>query len=319
MTCAASVRRTPSSPAASPRTTARRTPCSPRSPGGGARTAGTPPIAAPRSRTGSRRRPTDCPSGPTSAFDDPVRHRGRRDRPLGGSSASDGLDDYDDRPQPAAVDGTSGCRRTSSTGSSIRASCWPTPTLDRTGRRPRSNPSWPGASSTPTCCSSGPTRRGRTSARVRPDRRTTRPGGASSIGLARRDDRLPDRRRRDAPAAGDRLDAQPGPDDRRPASSSRTCTCVAVGAPGTSCEHLVDGDLASNNHGWQWVGRHRHRRLAVLPGLQPDRPAAAMGPRRRVRRRWIPELGTRDYPAPIVDHKAERQEALDRYQAIKRA
>ena len=37
---------------------------------------------------------------------------------------------------------------------------------------------------------------------------------------------------------------------------------------------LVDGDLASNQHGWQWIGRLRHRRGAVLPGLQPDHARA---------------------------------------------
>jgi deoxyribodipyrimidine photo-lyase len=29
--------------------------------------------------------------------------------------------------------------------------------------------------------------------------------------------------------------------------------------------------------------------------------------------RWIPEIGTSEYPAPIVDHAAERVEALRRY------
>ena len=52
-------------------------------------------------------------------------------------------------------------------------------------------------------------------------------------------------------------------------------------------EHLVDGDLASNQHGWQ-VGRgHRHRRSAVAPGVQPGGPGPALRPRRRPR----PALG----------------------------
>ena len=31
---------------------------------------------------------------------------------------------------------------------------------------------------------------------------------------------------------------------------------------------------------------------------------------------WVPELGTADYPAPMVDHAAERKEALRRYGKI---
>jgi deoxyribodipyrimidine photo-lyase len=34
-------------------------------------------------------------------------------------------------------------------------------------------------------------------------------------------------------------------------------------------------------------------------------------------RRWVAEFGSADYPEPIVDHKAERQEALRRYEAIR--
>jgi deoxyribodipyrimidine photo-lyase len=33
--------------------------------------------------------------------------------------------------------------------------------------------------------------------------------------------------------------------------------------------------------------------------------------------RWIPELGTPAYPAPIVDHAAERREALARYDEMR--
>ena len=48
-------------------------------------------------------------------------------------------------------------------------------------------------------------------------------------------------------------------------------------------QHLVDGDLASNNHGWQWVAGHRHRRLALLPRLQPGHPGQEVRPGRRLR------------------------------------
>ena len=34
-------------------------------------------------------------------------------------------------------------------------------------------------------------------------------------------------------------------------------------------DHLVDGDIASNNHGWQWVAGTGTDAVALLPGLQP--------------------------------------------------
>ena len=60
-------------------------------------------------------------------------------------------------------------------------------------------------------------------------------------------------------------------------------------APRWFMQHLVDGDLASNNARLAVDRRHRHRRRAVLPGLQPDRAGPAVRPRRRLR----PPLGAR--------------------------
>ncbi len=83
-------------------------------------------------------------------------------------------------------------------------------------------------------------------------------------------------------------------------------------------KHLVDGDLASNNHGWQWVAGSG---TDAAPYFRVFNPAAQMeryDPDGEYVARWIPELGTADYPAPIVDHAAERREALARYEAIKR-
>ena len=117
-------------------------------------------------------------------------------------------------------------------------------------------------------------------------------------------------------------------------SWSRTCTSSGRAARGTSCDRLRDGDLASNHHGWQWVGRHRHRRGAVLPDLQPGRPGAAVRPGRRLRaalgaraaapRRQgrpravgAPDGSPHGYPERIVDHAVERAEALARFEAVR--
>ena len=46
-------------------------------------------------------------------------------------------------------------------------------------------------------------------------------------------------------------------------------------------QHLVDGDLASNSHGWQWTAGTGTDAGAVLPRLQPDRAGREVRSRRR--------------------------------------
>jgi deoxyribodipyrimidine photo-lyase len=76
--------------------------------------------------------------------------------------------------------------------------------------------------------------------------------------------------------------------------------------------HLVDGDLASNQHGWQWVAGTGtdaapfHR--IFNPGAQQER----FDPDAHYVRKYLgsePALA----PPPIVDHAGERREALERF------
>jgi len=100
-------------------------------------------------------------------------------------------------------------------------------------------------------------------------------------------------------------------------------------------KHLVDGDLASNAHGWQWTagtGTDASPYFRVFnPILQGERYDAAGD----YVRRFVPELAGLSaavihapfdskrkgsgvplgYVAPIVDHGVERDEALARYKA----
>ena len=84
-------------------------------------------------------------------------------------------------------------------------------------------------------------------------------------------------------------------------------------------KHLLDGDLASNNHGWQWAAGTGTDAAPYFRVFNPTAQQQRWDPSGEYVQRWIPELGTRDYPPPMVDHAVERQEALDRYQAIKRS
>jgi deoxyribodipyrimidine photo-lyase len=81
-------------------------------------------------------------------------------------------------------------------------------------------------------------------------------------------------------------------------------------------DHLVDGDLASNNHGWQWTagtGTDAAPYFRVFnPAAQQDR----YDPDGAYVARWVPEVGGDDEIEPMIDHAEEREEALARYKAV---
>ncbi|MGA1052128.1 MAG: cryptochrome/photolyase family protein [Ilumatobacteraceae bacterium] len=84
-------------------------------------------------------------------------------------------------------------------------------------------------------------------------------------------------------------------------------------------QHLLDGDLASNNHGWQWAAGSGTDAAPYFRVFNPTSQQAKFDPTGEYVHRWIPELDTASYPPPMVDHSAERLEALARYEAVKAA
>jgi deoxyribodipyrimidine photo-lyase len=65
---------------------------------------------------------------------------------------------------------------------------------------------------------------------------------------------------------------------------------------------LLDGDLASNTGNWQWIaGTGADTRPGRI--FNPARQAARFDPDGEYVRRWVPEVGSKAYPAPIVDHE----------------
>ena len=80
---------------------------------------------------------------------------------------------------------------------------------------------------------------------------------------------------------------------------------------------LVDGDFATNQHSWQWAAGTGTDASPYFRVFNPDTQLKKFDPHETYVRRWISEYGTGDYPAPIVDHAAERLDALARYEAIK--
>ena len=84
-------------------------------------------------------------------------------------------------------------------------------------------------------------------------------------------------------------------------------------------EQLVDGDMANNQHGWQWVAGCGTDAAPYFRVFNPTTQGEKFDPDGVYVRRWVPEVDGKDYPEPIVDHAAERKEALRRYGAISRA
>ena len=107
--------------------------------------------------------------------------------------------------------------------------------------------------------------------------------------------------------------------------------------------HLIDGDVASNNGGWQWSASAGTDPQPYFRIFNPVSQGRRFDPDGAYVRRWVPELARvpaerihqpwamtadeqaasgcrigRDYPAPIVDHAEARLRALAAYEAARR-
>jgi deoxyribodipyrimidine photo-lyase len=80
---------------------------------------------------------------------------------------------------------------------------------------------------------------------------------------------------------------------------------------------LVDADLANNTLGWQWVAGCGADAAPFFRIFNPSMQAAKFDPGSEYIQHWIPELGTQDYPPPIVDHARAREQALNALSKIR--
>jgi len=108
-------------------------------------------------------------------------------------------------------------------------------------------------------------------------------------------------------------------------------------------EQLNDFDLAANNGGWQWAASSGCDAQPYFRIFNPVSQSEKFDPEGRFIRRYVPELAAldnkaihapwqlgrlaqealgvvigRDYPAPIVDHAAAREQTLARYAVVKK-
>ena len=98
-------------------------------------------------------------------------------------------------------------------------------------------------------------------------------------------------------------------------------------------KHLVDGDPASNNGGWQWAASTGTDSQPFFRIFNPKNQAQRWDPEGRYIRQWLPELRNvpdshihdspassplaSDYPEPMVDHAARRAQALELYRNVR--
>jgi deoxyribodipyrimidine photo-lyase len=88
-------------------------------------------------------------------------------------------------------------------------------------------------------------------------------------------------------------------------------------------EHLVDADVANNQLGWQWVAGCGTDAAPYFRIFNPVTQGRRFDPQGDYIRAYVPELAdvedphepadAADYPAPIVDHRLEREVALARF------
>lgn len=76
---------------------------------------------------------------------------------------------------------------------------------------------------------------------------------------------------------------------------------------------LIDADVGANNGGWQWAASTGTDAAPYFRLFNPSTQAKKIDPSGLFVRRWIPELGTGDYPMPIVVHEVARARVLDAF------
>jgi deoxyribodipyrimidine photo-lyase len=99
-------------------------------------------------------------------------------------------------------------------------------------------------------------------------------------------------------------------------------------------DRLVDADLASNNHGWQWVAGTGTDPMPFARVFNPVTQSKRFDREGHYIRRWVPELAglgadavhepwklpggpPGGYPSPMVDHAAERLDAIGRWESVR--
>ncbi|ALM51188.1 deoxyribodipyrimidine photo-lyase [Halomonas huangheensis] len=100
-------------------------------------------------------------------------------------------------------------------------------------------------------------------------------------------------------------------------------------------EHLIDGDFAANNGGWQWAASTGTDAAPWFRIFNPTTQSQRFDAEGHFIAEWLPELAElpprmrhspstdlvtdAEYPQPIIEHKTARQRALDAFKSLTRA
>jgi deoxyribodipyrimidine photo-lyase len=97
--------------------------------------------------------------------------------------------------------------------------------------------------------------------------------------------------------------------------------------------HLVDGEIASNNGGWQWSASTGSDASPYFRIQNPWTQTKRYDPAGTYIRRWVPELRdvppaqlcvpatlplAKNYPAPMLDHSSARERTLEMFSRVTR-
>jgi deoxyribodipyrimidine photo-lyase len=84
-------------------------------------------------------------------------------------------------------------------------------------------------------------------------------------------------------------------------------------------DKLLDYELANNVGNWQWMAGTGAISAPWFRVYSPESQLAQVDPDMKYIKRWVPEVGTTAYPAPIVEHKLARERAVEAIRAARLA
>jgi len=76
---------------------------------------------------------------------------------------------------------------------------------------------------------------------------------------------------------------------------------------------LLDYELSSNNGNWQWAAGTGCDAAPYFRVFNPQTQQGKFDPRNEYSLKWIPELGNKKYPKPVIEHKIARERAISAY------
>ncbi|WP_310395798.1 deoxyribodipyrimidine photo-lyase [Hymenobacter sp.] len=84
-------------------------------------------------------------------------------------------------------------------------------------------------------------------------------------------------------------------------------------------DKLLDYELANNTGNWQWMAGTGAVAAPWFRVYSPESQLEQVDPELQYVKRWVPEVGTKEYPAPIVDHKFARERSVEAIRAARNA